>query len=1536
MATTRAESKFCWYFPLFFFALTLTSAWAKDINIPASDYRPDRGSRFYLLSEQTFSSQDVSKVRLEAESSYSDEGRGVDIRLYKIPSPIKFLESQKNLHRPKVEGRYQGEGIRNALTYVWDVLYKKSRLVWQRLLSFSSRQKATKENPQFSQRPPYEYQTPFKNNPQFGFLPGLTLVQSFRYPVNKAKPISNKDVKLAGSSSNYIKPEGSRGTIHVPFGKLAPGLYLVEGLLGSYRANCFLFVSDSVAVTKVSSDELLVWTVNRETGKVMPNAAIQITDGVGRLGSGKTNEKGVYVLKKKDMERTYVFGEDAQGGVFISENFYYDSEIYAKKIYVTTDRPLYRPGELVYFKGLGREFKNSTQSVALSQATGLLKVFDPTGQTIWKKKVSIKEGTFSGSFTLPSEAISGGYELNLNMDEAIYTSYIRVANFVKPHFEVEIDVNEKELDLGQEQTAQIVLKYPNGKPVMNASVEVEIRRQILTMNDGEMREEGAFAGQFSSEEYTSDENGEVEIKIPAERKANKTIINVRAVDDHSYRVNKTKEFIVTSELGFCSLTSQEEMSLPGIEVPFHLEISRSNKKQELSELTWELTRLEDQTKTTGAISGADFNLLFPRGGNYVITVLNKEKLILATKSHFVDGEGLRTAEGTITIALDKESYLPGEEAKFVLDFSEDVVEAFVTLEREKVERWSLASTPESWIQLERSSAKSFKGSLKVLEAYAPNMTLSVAYVKKGKFVFENKGIKVEIPKIELSFKFDKPRYAPGEKVSVEVQSNFKGRGIAAEMSIGVVDEMIYSLQEELAPTIFDFFYHLRRNQVKTSASLAFHSFDAAVSAINLDEPSSDSSYEQRNLKLMKDRARREDKDTAYWNPALKTDANGKATFSFKMPDSITNWRVTARAFTGNFNVGQKSDRLISHKDFYHTYVGPKRFRKGDKPNLTYVVFNHTGKEQNIYLSVDAVGKKSVKVAARPVYVSFDPEMKDDMELLSQIQTDSAPIDTLATKIAVDKRAWSSLFVLSEGDKFPPDAETIRAYPFSNQSEKVMNSLDALWDYPFGCVEQTASRLLPLSLAYMALDKSSAPEALMTQLNRRISSARSRLISMAGERASFTWWGDMTEENFLLKVYAFYTDFQATKALDIDLPAKHWESLLEDYRAKAPTESFTNKALILWMLKDMGFSVKTLIEGVYASAPPKPSESYMLQHSSLYFDHEMDQSSWAQSILLLDSLSKSPGKSMIKAEDVKQAEELSKDTAYIVTRAVLAMRDKDYQKKNLENILEDASLENILEDASNEEQPTFDRAITLAMLWDSLKISDDVKVADLPAPWKKELNSLGYPAWSYGAKDLPEALDFKNYKYTYRSVKDQTSNIPVRISRNIYKLELVVAKKSDENSDSESESDSEESSEDENDPENFPKYKLGEPVKNGELKSSELYVDKIVIDSDKLFTFSALEVPLLSGMDLENQTWGIVVKDGEDEVELGSAKFGARENTYEIPVEAVQKKVTFYNLIRPSVLGQFVMPPVRFHRMYAPAQMSFEGESKLDFKKYTVR
>ena len=120
-----------------------------------------------------------------------------------------------------------------------------------------------------------------------------------------------------------------------------------------------------MAVSKIAGGELLVWTADKHQGTPVANAKLLWSDGLGVMTSGNTDAQGLLRLGHASPERSYVIGEDADGGVFVSENFYYDSEIYDTKLYAFTDRPLYRPGDWVEVKIVGREFKNARDSVCL-------------------------------------------------------------------------------------------------------------------------------------------------------------------------------------------------------------------------------------------------------------------------------------------------------------------------------------------------------------------------------------------------------------------------------------------------------------------------------------------------------------------------------------------------------------------------------------------------------------------------------------------------------------------------------------------------------------------------------------------------------------------------------------------------------------------------------------------------------------------------------------------------------------------------------------------------------------------------------------------------------------------------------------------------------------------------------------------------------------------------------------------------------------------------------------------------------------------
>ncbi|MGR9109100.1 MAG: MG2 domain-containing protein, partial [Gammaproteobacteria bacterium] len=439
-----------------------------DERVNDSGYSPILGEQFFLLADSSFSSDEPARVRLEAPGRdyrrYSMEAYGgVDIRVYRLEKPLEFLKTQKNLHRILQEGNFKGEGLSNTLAFLWDNWAAKSRRVMQRVFSYEARKQVTAEVPHLKMGEALLAPTRYLAMPRFDPLPGLPLVRQFRYPIWDAKPIeAPKEVELSGSSSQFIAP--APGNVYIPLGKLPPGLYLVEALIGDYRATTVVFGSNSVAVTKIAGNELLVWTTHKAGEKPVAGATILWTDGLGVLQQGSTDAQGLLRLAHESPERSFVIGEDPEGGVFVSENFYYDSEIYDTKLYAFTDRPLYRPGDRVQFKILGREFKNARESVAPRAAPLSLTVFDANGtalQTLLLDFDPIK-GT-SGNFQLPDQATAGGYELRFRYLDQLYSSAFRVAEYIKPHFEIGLTLAKSEFKTGEPVTGQLSLVYPDGR-----------------------------------------------------------------------------------------------------------------------------------------------------------------------------------------------------------------------------------------------------------------------------------------------------------------------------------------------------------------------------------------------------------------------------------------------------------------------------------------------------------------------------------------------------------------------------------------------------------------------------------------------------------------------------------------------------------------------------------------------------------------------------------------------------------------------------------------------------------------------------------------------------------------------------------------------------------------------------------------------------------------------------------------------------------------------------------------------------------------
>lgn len=621
-----------------------------------------------------------------------EEYGGVDVRLYRIPDPMAFLRQQKNLHRIVVQPQYLGDGLNNTLTWLWDNWYGKSRRVMQRTFSSQSRQNVTQALPELHLGNAIIKPSRYVQNNQFSPLKKYPLVEQFRYPLWQAKPVEpQQGVKLEGASSNFISPQP--GNIYIPLGQQEPGLYLVEAMVGGYRATTVVFVSDTVALSKVSGNELLVWTAGKKQGEAKPGSEILWTDGLGVMTRGVTDDSGTLQLQHISPERSYILGKDAEGGVFVSENFFYESEIYNTRLYIFTDRPLYRAGDRVDVKVMGREFRDPLHSSPIVSAPAKLSVLDANGSLLQTVDVTLDaRNGGQGSFRLPENAVAGGYELRLAYRNQVYSSSFRVANYIKPHFEIGLALDKKEFKTGEAVSGKLQLLYPDGEPVKNARVQLSLRAQQLSMVGNDLRYAGRFPVSLEGSETVSDASGHVALNLPAADKPSRYLLTVSASDGAAYRVTTTKEILIERGLAHYSLSTAAQYSNSGESVVFRYAALESSKQVPV---TYEWLRLEDRTSHSGELpsGGKSFTVNFAKPGNYNLTLRDKDGLILAGLSHAVSGKGSTAHTGTVDIVADKTLYQPGETAKMLITFPEPIDEALLTLERDRVEQQSLLSHP---------------------------------------------------------------------------------------------------------------------------------------------------------------------------------------------------------------------------------------------------------------------------------------------------------------------------------------------------------------------------------------------------------------------------------------------------------------------------------------------------------------------------------------------------------------------------------------------------------------------------------------------------------------------------------------------------------------------------------------------------------------------------------------------------------------------------------------------------------------------------
>ncbi len=852
--------------------------------------------------------------------------------------------------------------------------------------------------------------------------------------------------------------------------------------------------------------------------------------------------------------------------------------------YVYTDRPVYRPTHKVYFKGILRSVDEQGQYRPLKDQTVSVTVEDADNAKISEQELPLSaRGTFNGDLNISDEAPLGTYRIVVHAVDGSATGTFQVAEYKKPEYKVNVSAPKGFLPAGEKTKLAIDARYFFGAPVAGAEVKYYIYRSHYypwslgqdtedeTNEETENEDEYSRYGNYGSDmvqdsEAKLDANGhlDVDFEVPAS--------NENDIADYQYRIeaqvtDSSRRTIDGAGSFVATRGNIVAHALPDRYVYKNGETARvtitttdyegrpvsAKVSLKFIERTW--TRVEKKENEYGPgyemhereLVSADVNtdaqghgtyeyLTTAQGSISIKTIITEGGKQFSSLGGFVwvtgdsewsDSSYFSEDYEAIKLVPDKKSYHPGETAHVLAILPTDSANLLVTTELTTVTSAKHVNAP----------GKSVIIDVPVMASFAPNVFLNVTYVKDGQMYTSEQRLVVPARDkvLNLEIMSNKKEYKPRETASYTILARTAdGTPVPdAEVSLGVIDEAIYSVAPDFSGNIRQEFYGMRYNTVETHLSISY-TFTGYAGEKPIDLARNKSSYQLADFKndgeLVEPIVRKQFKDTAFWQPSVLTGPDGRATVKVRLPDNLTTWRATARGVTADTKVGATRYKVVARKDVILRLATPRFLTAGDTVTLSAIVHNYLKEAKSTQISISVLGAQLISPSQQTVTIEKQGEHRIDwqisapqtgeIKLLAKALTNTES-DAVELTLNVVPRGlhetknetWATSNENSEQQislDLPSNADVntrkLRLEVSPSVAGTLFGALDYLTTYPYGCTEQTMSSFLPnIIVAQVLKDVKSASISDSNNLQKKVERGRDRLYSFQHSDGGWGWW-----------------------------------------------------------------------------------------------------------------------------------------------------------------------------------------------------------------------------------------------------------------------------------------------------------------------------------------------------------------------------------------------------------------------------------------------
>lgn len=796
----------------------------------------------------------------------------------------------------------------------------------------------------------------------------------------------------------------------------------------------------------------------------------------------------------------------------------------ARREYMYTDRPIYRPGDTVHIKGISRIGYDAKFEIATGQTK--LEVRDAKYDVARTLDCTFsKNGTYESSFVIDAKAPLGYYAIS--SDTGGYWSF-QVEEYVAPQFKVDVTPDKEEYISGETAALNIAADYYFGVPVQGGDAEYRIVAQDYYFDryvDGYFsfgrnwydNENGWYGDHFVGSgklKLAKDGKGVISKELNIDKlftgnyKEQSKLVSVYVTvkNENGQSVTKQQSFIVHRGSFYAGLSMDEyfvETGKPG--VVRVKTVDTKGKPVEVDALTLTLDKVEWKSYKRQEVDGnfyyrtervktavsstklstdknGDGSYPFTAGGagEYEFTIAGTDErgnTVSAQYALYVSGASAvsirPTNNATLELAAAKTDLAVGGVGTFVIKSPYPHAKALVTIAR--------GNTYEHKVLDINSQLTEYR--FTATEQYIPNVVASVLLLSplpEMKYGEVSYTVGTKEKELTIEVVSNKKTYLPGEKVSLAVTAkDTNGNPAQAELSIAVVDMSVLALVGNPKKQPVTFFYDGEPLTIRTAMNVK-NILNIAEIPIGTKGGGGGNDLEKKKRGVFR--------DTAHWEGVVLTDVSGKASVEFTLPDNLTQWQVESVGVTKETKIGVGYNDFTARKSVMAVPLKPRFILPGDSFSVGGTIFNESDQTQKLNVSVTAStltfpGSHETTVSIEPhtsISISFPalaPESivtgSHEFTLLAKneqyedVVSSTFPIERndtyefTATAGRVTDANWKEQLYLPKN--VITDRGMLTVSIAATMASMLDSAVEGMMIYPYECSEQVASKLRTIAL-----------------------------------------------------------------------------------------------------------------------------------------------------------------------------------------------------------------------------------------------------------------------------------------------------------------------------------------------------------------------------------------------------------------------------------------------------------------------------------------